>query len=93
MKRKKPKYKIENLIINLFIFLGIGLLSFVLFNTSIFNQFTQAFKDFTLTDIYYSSIISKDKIYKGPIVLINTENRSREEIAFLIQRFKFGRKK
>ncbi len=93
MQQKKANHKWEYLLINFFIFSGIGILSFLLFNTSVFNQFTQAFKDFTLTDIYYNNIINKDKIYKGPLVLVNVENKSREEIAFILQRLQEGKPK
>lgn len=96
MKKQLHKKKSghgEYLIINLFVFAGIGLLSFVLFNVSVFSPFTQAFKDFTLTDLYYSKIKTQDNIYKGPLVLINVENRNREEIAFLIQRLEEGKPK
>ena len=97
MKKRLPatknSHRLEYLIINLFIFAGIGLLSFVVFNVSVFNQFTQAFKDFTLSDIYYSKIMNQNKIYDGPLVLINVENRKREEIAYLIQRLEEGKPK
>jgi hypothetical protein len=79
---KKKSHALEYLIINLFVFAGIGLLSFVVFNVSVFNQFTQAFKDFTLSDIYYSKILKQDSIYKGPLVLINVENKMLYVIAF-----------
>lgn len=90
---KKRNHFFEYLIINFFVFAGIGMLSFFVLNISIFNQFTQAFKDFTITDMFYSKIINQDRIYKGPLVLINIENRSREEIAFLIQRLEEGKPK
>ena len=90
---KKKSHVPEYLIVNLFIFAGIGLLSFVVFNVSIFNQFTQAFKDFTLSDIYYSKIINQSRIYDGPLVLINVENKKRDEIAYLIQRLEEGKPK
>lgn len=90
---KKKSGLVEYLIINLFVFAGIGLLSLVLFNVSVFSPFTQAFKDFTLTDLYYSKIKNHDSIYSGPLVLVNVENRNREEIAFLIQRLEEGKPK
>ena len=97
MKKRLPATKkshsLEYLIVNLFIFAGIGLLSFVVFNVSVFNQFTQAFKDFTLSDIYYSKIINQNRIYDGPLVLINVENKKRDEIAYLIQRLEEGKPK
>ncbi|MBA2249498.1 MAG: CHASE2 domain-containing protein [Chitinophagaceae bacterium] len=82
----KRKHYGEYLLINIFVFAGIGLLSYVVFNVSIFNQFTAAFKDFTLTDLYFTRIINQNKIYKGPLVLVNVENKGRAEIAYLIQK-------
>ncbi len=90
---KRKSHALEYLIINLFVFAGIGLLSFVVFNVSLLNQFTQAFKDFTLTDIYYSKIINQSRMYDGPLVLINVENKDREKIAFLLQRIEEGKPK
>ncbi len=90
---KERKHFFEYLIINVFVFAGIGMISFFVFNVSIFNHFTQAFKDFTITDIFYSRIISKDRIYNGPLVMINIENKSREEIAFLLHRIEEGKPK
>lgn len=83
----------EYLLINLFIFAGIGLLSFILFNVSIFNPFTQAFKDFTFTDFYYTQILNKDKIFDSSLVLVNVENKKRDEIAYLLQRLEEGKPK
>ena len=70
-----------------------ALLSLLFFNISIFDPFTQAFRDFSLTDLYYSKISKQDNIYKGPVVLVNIENRSRKEIAFLLQRIQEGQPK
>ena len=78
---------------NLFVFAGIGLLSFIVFNISLFNQFTQAFKDFTVTDMFYSRILNKSKIYQGPLMIINIENRNRGELAFLLQKLEDGKPK
>lgn len=83
----------EYLVINLFVFAGLGLLSLIVFNVSLFSPFTKAFKDFTITDLYYSKIKTQDAIYKGPLVLINVENKNREEIAFLLQRIEEGKPK
>src|SRR5665647_249153 len=92
-KVKKKSWFWEYVLLNIFVFAGIGLLSLIVFNVSIFNPFTQAFKDFTLTDLYYSQIINQDKIYKGPLHLVSVEHRSREEIAFLIHRIEEGNPK
>ena len=93
--QKKGRHFFEYLIINIFVFAGIWLLSLFVFNVSLFNQFTQAFKDFTITDIVYSrKIIAQDSIYKKqPLLLINIEDKSREEIAFLLQRIEEGKPK
>lgn len=90
---KKKSHFLEYFIVNLFVFAGIGLLSIVLFNVSVFNPFTEAFKDFTLTDIFYTKIVNQSRIYNGPLVLINVENKSRQEIAFLLQRLEEGKPK
>jgi CHASE2 domain-containing sensor protein len=90
---RKKSGPLEYLIINLFVFAGLGLLSFVLFNVSLFSPFTKAFKDFTFTDLYYTNIKSPHAIYKGPLVLINVENKNREEIAFLLHRLEEGKPK
>lgn len=92
MKKKlhKKSGRLEYLILNLFIFGGIGLLSFLLFNVSVFNPFTQAFRDFTITDLYYSQVSNQNKIYNGPLVLVNVEKKERAEIAFLLERLQEG---
>ena len=90
---RKKNHLREYLLINLFVFAGIWLLSFVLFNVSIFNPFTQAFKDLTFTDMYYTHIINKNKIYDSSLVLINVENKKRDEIAYLLQRVEEGNPK
>lgn len=83
----------EYLVLNLFIWGCMAVLSLLLFNISIFDPFTQAFRDFSLTDLYYSKIRKQDNIYKGPVVLVNIENRSRKEIAFLLHRIQEGHPK
>lgn len=90
---KRKSHNLEYFIMNLFVFAGIGLLSFIVFNVSLFNQFTQAFKDFTITDMYYSQMLNKNNMYKGPLEIINIENRSRGEIAFLLQKLEEGHPK
>lgn len=75
----------EYLLLNLFIFGCVSLLSLVILNFSIFDPFTEAFRDFTLTDLYYNKVQDKNKIYNKNLVLINVENKSRKELAFLLQ--------
>lgn len=83
----------EYLVMNLFVFAGIGVLSLLVFNISLFNPLILAFKDFTLTDLYYQKIQDRDhnKIYKGPLMIINVEKRSRTEIAYLLQKLETGK--
>lgn len=83
----------EYLVLNLFIFGCVGLLSFVVLNLSFFDPFTEAFRDFTLTDLYYSKIKNRDNIYDGPVALVNVENKSREELSYLFHRIEEGKPK
>jgi len=94
-EKKKFKYRrwLEYLFINVFVFASIGLLSVFVLNFHIFDPFTMAFKDFTLTDFYYSNFKNQDKIYQGPIVLVNVERRNRKEIAFLLNVIREGNPK
>jgi CHASE2 domain-containing sensor protein len=81
----------EYLIINVFVFFGIGLLSVVVFNFSIFDPFTTAFKDFTLTDLYYyNTVKNRDSIYKRDILLVGIDTSSRKDIAFLLEHINNG---
>jgi CHASE2 domain-containing sensor protein len=79
------KFFTEYLLLNLFIFGCIALLSLAVLNFSFFDPFTQAFSDFTLTDLYYSKVKDRHQIYKGPIVLVNIENRTRKELAYFFE--------
>lgn len=83
----------EYLFLNFFIFGCISLLSLVVVNVSFFDPFTQAFEDFSLSDLYYSKIKNRNQIYQGPVVLVNIENRSRKEIAFLLEKIQEGKPK
>jgi CHASE2 domain-containing sensor protein len=84
------KFFREYLLLNLFIFGCVSLLSLVIFNFSIFDPFTEAFRDFTLTDLYYNKVQDKNKIYNENLVLINVENKSRKELAYLLQQIQEG---
>ncbi|HLP36452.1 CHASE2 domain-containing protein [Lacibacter sp.] len=80
----------EYLLLNLFIFGCVSLLSLLILNFSIFDPFTESFRDFTLTDLYYNKVQNKNKIYNKNLVLINVENKSRKELAFLLQQIQEG---
>jgi CHASE2 domain-containing sensor protein len=76
----------EYFVLNIFVFINVWLLSLLVLNVSFFDPFTQAFHDFTLTDLYYQKIKDRNSIYKGPIVLINAEKKNRKELALLFQK-------
>jgi CHASE2 domain-containing sensor protein len=84
MKQVK-RFFTEYLLLNIFIFVCVWLLSLLVLNTSFFDPFAQAFRDFTLTDLYYNKIKDRNEIYKGPVVLVNAEDKNRQELAFLLQ--------
>lgn len=87
------KFFSEYLLLNLFIFGCVSLLSLLILNFSIFDPFTEAFRDFTLTDLYYQKVQNKNTIYNKNIVLINIENKNRKELAFLLQQVQQGKPK
>lgn len=83
----------EYLLLNCFIFGCVSLLSLVILNISFFDPFTEAFHDFTLTDLYYTKAKDRNTIYKDNIVLVNLENKNRKEIALLLQQLQTGKPK
>lgn len=83
----------EYLFLNLFIFGCVSLLSLVVLNFSFFDPFTEAFRDFSLTDLYYSKIKDRNQIYKGPVVLVNIENKDRVQLAYLMEQIQNGKPK
>ncbi len=87
------KFFSEYLFLNLFIFGCISLLSAVFLNISIFDPFAEAFHDFSLTDLYYTKVKNRDTIYKGPVLLVNVEDKDRTQIAFLLQKIQEGQPK
>ena len=86
------KYRrwVEYLVINVFVFASLGLFSLFIFNVSLFDPFTNAFKDFTLTDLYYSKMKNQDSISAKPIMLIGIDTSSRKDIAFLLEHVNTG---
>lgn len=68
----------------LFSFIIIGLASLVILNLSIFNPFTNAFKDFSFLDIYYSEKMGEPYPVNQNIILVNVEHRDRFELAELL---------
>jgi CHASE2 domain-containing sensor protein len=85
MMKSVKRFFTEYLALNCFIFVCVWLLSLLVLNVSFFDPFAQAFRDFTITDLYYNKLKDQNQIYKGPVVLINAENKNRKELAFLLQ--------
>lgn len=81
----------EYIALNFFIFALMGLLSLLIVNIGFFDPFTQAFEDFRLTDLYYSKIKNRDSIYKGPLVLVNIEQKNRAELSKIFERIQTGK--
>ncbi|PVW14534.1 CHASE2 domain-containing protein [Marixanthomonas spongiae] len=65
----------------------IYLISFLIVNLSIFNPFTNAFKDFSFLDLYYSQEMFDKKPVKD-IVVVNIEHKDRFQIHQLIEHVK-----
>ncbi len=87
------KFFTEYLLLNLFIFGCVSLLSLAILNFSFFDPFTEAFRDFALTDLYYTKVKDHNQIYKGPVVLVNVEDKDRTQISFLLQQIQKGKPK
>ena len=68
----------------IFTYLALGLLSLIFFNISIFNFIEDAFDDFSYLDLIQSKNIFKYDKVNSDIILVNIENRDREELAFFI---------
>jgi len=60
------------------------LLSLIILKLSFLNPFKEAFKDFCFSDIYYAEQTQDNNVSKD-IILVNIENKSRLEIAFLLE--------
>lgn len=69
----------------IFTYLTLGLLSLIFFNISVFDFIEDAFDDFSYLDLIQSKNIFKYDKVNSDIILVNIENRDREELAFLIE--------
>lgn len=65
-------------------FVIIGLASLLILNLSIFNPFTNAFKDFSFLDVFYSEKMGEQYPVSQDIILVNVEHRDRLELAELL---------
>jgi len=88
---RKKKHSLEYFIINIFVFVGIWVLSQIVINVAVFNVFTNAFKDFTLTDIYYK--LHTNNKFDSSIVLVNVDTLHREDMALLLKKIEMGKPK
>jgi CHASE2 domain-containing sensor protein len=88
---RKKKHSVEYFIINIFVFFCIWILSQIVINVALFNVFTNAFKDFTLTDSYYK--MKSDSLYKDSLVLVNIDTLQRQDIALLLKKVEMGKPK
>jgi len=65
-------------------FIVLWILSLALFNLSVFSFVKDAFKDFNYLDLVQSKNIFKYDKVKTDVILVNIENRDREDLAYLI---------
>jgi len=77
---KKFLFKRDTFFATVFVFLVIYLLELITVNMEIFNPFVHSFRDFELTDLYYSKLKTKTSLDTN-IILVNAENLTRMEIA------------
>lgn len=68
----------------IFTYITLGLLSLIFFNITVFDFIEDAFDDFSYLDLIQSKNIFKYEKVNSDIILVNIENRDREELAFLI---------
>ncbi len=68
----------------LFSFFMLFIVSFIVINMSVFNPFSNAFKDFSFLDIFYSEKLGDDTTINTDIVIINIEHLDRFELQELL---------
>lgn len=69
-----------------FTFLVIGLLGLSVINTSVFNPFVKAFKDFDFLNIYYSKIRNNQGTLDTNIVVVNIGHLKRDSLGLMIDK-------
>jgi CHASE2 domain-containing sensor protein len=69
-----------------FTFLVIGLLGLSIINTSVFNPFVKAFKDFDFLNIYYSKIRNNQGTLDTNIVVVNIGHLKRDSLGLMIKK-------
>lgn len=83
MKNKRLLFR-EAFFCIIFSFVLLALASLVIVNLSIFNPFTNAFKDFSFSDLYYTEKMGEEYPINQEIILVNVEHRDRFELAELL---------
>jgi CHASE2 domain-containing sensor protein len=68
----------------LFVVAVTGLLGLLVINIKVFDPFEKSFRDFELTDIYYSKIRQEQKYVDTNIVLVNIGDLRRDSLALLL---------
>jgi CHASE2 domain-containing sensor protein len=77
---RKHLFKRDTFLATVAVFLVIYVLELVAVNWDIFNPFVQSFRDFELTDLYFSKLNSKSTLDTN-IILVNAQNLSRKDLA------------
>lgn len=85
MKNRKLLYR-EAFFCMLFSFAVLGIASLLIVNVSIFNPFTNAFKDFSFLDLFYTEKMGEEYPVNQEIILVNVEHRDRFELAELLDK-------
>lgn len=80
-------FHIHGMAITLIIFLFIGLVKLVTFQSHYFDPFNNGMKDYEVTDIIYSQLQDKERVQRETrIALVHVENPSRKELAAMLER-------
>ncbi len=69
-----------------FTFLVIAILGLSIINTSVFNPFVKAFKDFDFLNIYYSKIRNNQGTLDTNIVVVNIGHLKRDSLGLMIKK-------
>ncbi len=81
---KKPHILVDSTLVALLVFALIGLLKFNPINFHVFDL-KEAWRDFELTDVYFSKIKSRD-VHDTSVVIVDIDTLGRRRIAELVSR-------
>jgi CHASE2 domain-containing sensor protein len=85
MKENRKLLYREAFFCMLFSFAVLGIASVLIINISIFNPFTNAFKDFSFLDLFYTEKMGEEYPVNQDIILVNVEHRDRFELSELLK--------